>query len=108
MVSSRLVSLLLILCHCEWTHEHPIQRIALCNFQGAITQNLSSGPLNIRGSLQGMTFNPVFSFPFLVLVVLGLRCDAQAFSSCNDQGPLFVPVGGLLIALASLVAEHRL
>ena len=108
MVNRRLVSLLFILCHCECTREHPLQRIALCNFQGAITQNLSFGPLNIPGSLQGMNFNPVFFPPFSVLVVLGLCCDAQAFSSCNEQGLLFVPVGGLLIAVASLVSEHRL
>ena len=29
----------------------------------------------------------------------------QAFSSCGDQGLLFVVVCGLLIAMASLVAE---
>ena len=31
----------------------------------------------------------------------------QAFSSCGEQGLLFVAVHGLLIAVASLV-EHRL
>ena len=30
------------------------------------------------------------------------------FSSCSKQGLLFVAVRGLLIAVASLVAEHRL
>ena len=30
------------------------------------------------------------------------------FSNCGEQGPLFVAVRGLLIAAASLVAEHRL
>ena len=30
------------------------------------------------------------------------------FSSCGEQGPLFVVVRGLLIAVASLVAEHGL
>ena len=42
------------------------------------------------------------------LAVLGLRCCAQAFSSCNERGRLFVAVRGLLIAVATLVAEHRL
>ena len=32
----------------------------------------------------------------------------RAFSSCGEQGLLFVAVCGLLIAVASLVEEHRL
>ena len=67
---------------------------------------------------------PLFSFPFclltvvvcvcvcvcvrvcidllssLFLVVLGLHCCSQAFSSCKKQG--------LLFTVASVVAEHRL
>ena len=39
---------------------------------------------------------------------LGLRCCVRAFSSCNEQGLLFIVVHGLLIAVASLVAEHGL
>ena len=31
----------------------------------------------------------------------------RLFSSCSERGPLFVVVCGLLIAVASLVAEHR-
>ena len=42
------------------------------------------------------------------MAVLGLRFGARAFSSCGEQGVLFVAVHGLLIAVASLVAEHRL
>ena len=42
------------------------------------------------------------------MVALGLRCCARAFSSCGEQGPLFVVVRQLLIAVASLVAEHGL
>ena len=45
---------------------------------------------------------------FLFLAALGLRCCAQAFSSCSEQELLFVALHGLLIAVASLVAEHRL
>ena len=41
-------------------------------------------------------------------VALGLRCCAQAFSSCGEWGLLFVVVRGLLIVVPSLVAEHRL
>ena len=44
----------------------------------------------------------------LFLAALGLHCCARAFSSCGEPGLLFVAVGGLLIALASLVAEHGL
>ena len=42
------------------------------------------------------------------LAALGLRCCVWAFSSCGERGLLFVAVRGLLIAVASLVAEHRL
>ena len=47
------------------------------------------------------------------MAVLGLHCDARASSSCGEQG-LFVVACGLLIVVASLVAvaslvvEHRL
>ena len=54
----------------------------------------------------------IYSFFFfnvfiLFLVVLGLRCCMLAFSSCGEQGLLFVAVRGL-IAVASLVADHGL
>ena len=45
---------------------------------------------------------------FIFLAVLGLCCCMRAFSSCSEQGLLLVAVRGLLIAVASLVAEHRL
>ena len=48
-----------------------------------------------------------FSFIYF-LAVLGLHCCTWAFSSCCEQGLLFVVVRGLLIAVASLVAEHGL
>ena len=43
---------------------------------------------------------------FVFLAALGLPCCARAFSSCGEQGLLFVAVHGLLIAVASLAAEH--
>ena len=49
-----------------------------------------------------------YKFIYLFLSVLGLRCWVQAFSSCGEWGLLFVGVCGLLIAVASLVVEHRL
>ena len=47
-------------------------------------------------------------FVYLFLAVLGLCCCVRAFSSCDEQGLLFVAVRGLLIAVASLVVEHGL
>ena len=47
-------------------------------------------------------------FIYLFLAAWGLRCCARAFSSCGERGLLFVAVCGLLIAVASLVAEHGL
>ena len=47
-------------------------------------------------------------FIYLFLAVLGLHCCAQAFSSCGEWGLLLVAVHGLLIVVASLVAEHTL
>ena len=40
--------------------------------------------------------------------MLGLCFCTQAFSSCSKWGLLFFVVHGLLIAVASLVAEHGL
>ena len=46
-------------------------------------------------------------FQFLkFLAVLGLHCCTRGFSSCSEQGLLLVVVRGLLIAVASLVAEQ--
>ena len=47
-------------------------------------------------------------FIYLFLAALGLHCCARAFSSCGERGLLFVLVRGLLIAVASFVAEHGL
>ena len=53
-------------------------------------------------------FNKFIYFIYLFLAALGLRCCTRAFSSCVEQGLLFVVVRGLLLAVASLVAEHGL
>ena len=44
----------------------------------------------------------------LFLAALGLCCCVWAFSSCGERGLLFAAVRGLLIVVASLVAEHGL
>ena len=49
-----------------------------------------------------------YLFIYLFLAALGLRCCVWAFSSCGERGLFFVVVHGLLIAVASLVAEHGL
>ena len=49
-----------------------------------------------------------FSLINLFLAALGLCCYTRAFSSCGERGLLFVAAHGLLIAVASLVAELRL
>ena len=50
----------------------------------------------------------IYLFIYLFLAALGLHCCAQAFSSCGEQGLLFIAVHGLLIAVAALVADHGL
>ena len=45
---------------------------------------------------------------YLFLAALGRHCWEGAFSSCGERGLLFVAVHVFLIAVASLVAEHRL
>ena len=53
-------------------------------------------------------------FIYLFMAALGLRCCAWAFSSCGEQGLLFIVVHGLcsgapaLGARASVVVAHRL
>ena len=47
-------------------------------------------------------------FIYLFTSALGLLCCVRAFSSCREWGLLFVAVRGLLIPVASLVAEHGL
>ena len=49
-----------------------------------------------------------YFFYFNFLAALGLRCCAQAFSSCGERGLLFISMCGLLVVVASLVAEHQL
>ena len=50
----------------------------------------------------------IYLLIYLFMAVLGLHCCVRGFSSCGERGLLFLVVRGLLIAVASLVAEHRL
>ena len=67
------------------------------------------GPLNINVCLFHLgRFLKIYLFIYLFAVVLGLHCCVPAFSSCSEQGLLFVAVFGLLTGGASLLVEHRL
>ena len=53
----------------------------------------------------------IYSFIYLSTYLFRLRwvfVAARAFSSCGELGLFLIAVRGLLIAVASLVAEHRL
>ena len=67
-------------------------------------------PQDATPSLLFLFFSFFFKFIllFYFLAVLGFRCCMWAFSRCGERGLLFVAVRGLLIAVASLVAEHGL
>ena len=77
--------LVLSMC-CKYTHS------LMCLFESSLYQFLILTLTNLS----------------LSLAALGLRCRAQAFSSCSERGLLFIAVRGLLTAVASLVVEHRL
>ena len=66
----------------------------------------------LKEATESVSLRPFFFFFFNLFTYLwlrwGLRCCAQAFSSCGEWGLLFVAVRGLLVALASLVVEHGL
>ena len=61
----------------------------------------------IKG-ISEVSFIFIYLFVCLFMAALGLHCCVQAFSSCSEWGLFFVAVRGLLIAVASLVVEHRL
>ena len=64
----------------------------------------------VRVSHEGIFFFNIYInlFIYFFLALLGLCCCTRAFSSCSEQGLLFVVVHRFLIAVASLVAEHGL
>ena len=54
------------------------------------------------------SINLFYLFIYLFLAALGFHCCARAFSSCGEQGLLFIAVSRLLIVVASLVVEYGL
>ena len=66
-------------------------------------------PLLFFGQLALHLFFCLFIYLFFYLwLSLGLRCCTRAFSICGERELLFIAMCGLLIAVASLVAEHGL
>ena len=59
-------------------------------------------------TVQSLFLKYIYLFYLLFLAVLGLRCCVWAFSSCGERELLFFAVRGLLIVVASLLAEHGL
>ena len=74
----------------------------------ALFANIFSHSIGCLFVLLMVSFAVQKLFIIFFLAVLGLRCCTQAFSSCSEQGLLFIAVCGLLIVVASLVVEHRL
>ena len=57
----------------------------------------------IKFETGGNGSSSIFFEDYFFLALLGLHCCVQAFSSCSEQGLLFVAVKGRLIVVASLV-----
>ena len=64
------------------------------------------GPFLIS-AMPAVIYRFFFKF-YLFLAALGLHSCVRAFSSCGEQGLLFIAVHRLLIVVASLAEEHRL
>ena len=71
-----------------------------------LEQGLNPCPLHWQ--VDSFSFFNINLFIYLFLAALGLRCCVQAFSSCSEGELLFIAVRGLLIVVASPVAEHGL
>ena len=85
-----------------------------CRALGADVSNLDF-MLRVAGASQKAIIKFVFFLINLSIIYLFIfGCIASllllcaGFLSCGKRGLLFVEVGGLLIAVASLVAEHGL
>ena len=73
------------------------------------SSDLMEGPgIDPERNHSPLEFSYCLFYLFLYLAALGLRCCMRAFSSCSKWGLLFIAVRRLLIAVASLVAEHGL
>ena len=66
----------------------------------------SSLPRLLIGARKNVRVGGWLSVVVWVLFMLVLHCCTLAFSSCGEQGLLFIAVPGLLVVVASLVADH--
>ena len=73
---------------------------------GVTETSRQSGAIFLKSCLC-LSFFKLNNELILFLAALGLRCCMQALVAASGVA-LFVVVGGLLIAVASLVAEHGL
>ena len=67
-----------------------------------------SNPVLDSHYFKAFFFKLIYFILFLFLALLGLCCCMRAFSSCGERGILFTAVHRLLVAVASLAAEHGL
>ena len=88
--------------------------MSLSVLQSSYEYDLRSGKhgaccaVGLRTSVLPSAFYLFIYLIYLFLAALGLRCCTWTFSSCGERGLLFVAARGLLIVVASLVAEHGL
>ena len=131
--SSRIISSLLLLRLCTCCRHHlewcfPDAFLLGLSLMGTPHRDLpwphplhpSPSPPMLLHSLTYSTYpfsrivlsNDFFYLLIILCIYLFLLClfilAAQAFSNCSEQGLLFVVAHGLLIAVASLLVEHRL
>ena len=71
-------------------------------------RTLTSAIEHLCTQLCSVLLKKIFLITYLFLVALCLPWCLQAFSSFSEPGQLLVAMCGLFIAVASLVAEHRL
>ena len=68
---------------------------------------MSLGVVRLK-TTNSVFFSSTLLFERLILGCAGVHRSTWAFSSCSEKGLLFIVGRWLLIAVASLVAEHRL
>ena len=83
----------------------------LAEKQASVEKNIETGLIiyhNSGRSIQLEKSGVFLLFSFKIYLFIYIFGCARAFSSCSERGLLFVSVRGLLIAVASPVAEHGL
>ena len=90
-----------------------LQQTTVLEAGGMVPRSCRRSGCHIRASTTGGStslffFNKFIYFICLLLAAFGSLLLCAAFSSCGKQGLLFIAVHGLLIAVASLVAENGL